>query len=277
MTVPATTRSGVGLRHIQILATDASGYPNATSPTTPYEGLQMSGAQAFTLNDPPASPVTHRGDDRPFAQDILPSSEPITGEIRVAKTNDALDVILTGQLSISIGETRWFGLGTDQKGCEEQVIVLAYWQSIDTDESSSNFGKRLWDSRLIPKSFVVPQGKGSEMEQTEQKMYVLNPQFVRQYPWGVTYALATEGFLQSQVLRGASEFPPKLIAWKADGTETTFTFPTAYPAQATGKINVWVEGSVSAPDTTLTTSFIYTTAPSADEMVVVLYETEGTC
>lgn len=273
MTAPATTRSGVGLRHIQLMATDADGHPNATS-TTVYEGLHWSGAQAFNLTDPASAPITHRGDDRPFAQDVLPSAEPMTGDIRTAKTDDAVDVILTGQSSITIGEAKFFGLATDKKGDEAQVIILAYWQSLNTDEASSNFGKRVWESRLIPRCIVVPQAKGSEIEKTEEKLYTLNPQFVRKYPWGVTFGLSTEGFEQAQALRAVTEYKPKLVAWKADGATTEFLFPTDAPAAAVGKVTVWVSDSASVPDTTLTTAIQYTTAPTTDAMIVCLYEVE---
>jgi len=234
----------------------------------------MSGAQAFTLNDPPAQPITHRGDDRPFAQDILPASEPITGEIRTAKIDDPIEAALTGVNSVTIGESKFFGLGTDQKGSESQVCVLAYWQSLDTDPDSSNFGKRVWESRLIPKCFAIPQAVGSEMDTGNTKTYILNPQIVKKYPWGVTFSESTEGFVEGQAFRGVHEYKPKLVAFLGDAATTEFTLPTDTPAQATGKIQVWEDGVESTPDTITTTSIAYTTAPATDAMLVVLYEYE---
>jgi hypothetical protein len=254
-----------------VLALNADGYPNATT-TVAYEGVHASGAQAFTLNDPPAQPITHRGDDRPFAQDILPAAEPITGEIRTAKIDDELEVVLTGINTITIGESRFFGLGTDKKGEENQVCVLGFWQALDTDPSSSDYGERVWEARLIPKCFVIGQGAGSEMDAGNTKTYVLNPQIVKTYPWGTAFSNSTEGFTEAQVLRHVQEYKPKLIAFKADGSTTTFTLPTDFPAQATTKITVWNDGVETAPDTVTTTSIAYTTAPAADVMLVVLYE-----
>lgn len=52
MAAPNTTRSGVGLRSITIFKLDTSGYPDATSSTTAYEGVAVSGARAMAITDP---------------------------------------------------------------------------------------------------------------------------------------------------------------------------------------------------------------------------------
>lgn len=270
MAAPGTTRSGVGLRHVQILALESDGYPLSTD-TTAYTGVTISGARALTIDDPEPQRIVHAGDDRIFAADTLPPTEAISGELRTGKVNDAVDAVLTDDASITIGEMKLFGFGTDNRGNENQVCLLAYRQTVDSNPSSANYGARRWEFRLVPRTYIIPRESGLD-ENPEERMYTVNPQFVTQYPWGVSFASGTEGFTQAQGLRGVSEYKPKLSAWKGDNATVTFAFDSDYPAASTDKIEVWVDGSAVTPSTVTTTNFTLSTTPSTDGEVVAFYE-----
>jgi len=273
MTAPGTIRSGVGFRHVQILALDDSGYPKATS-TTVYEGSQASGAKALTIDDPEPRSIVHIGDDRIFQLDTLPPDTPITGELRVGKVSDALDAILTDDKSFEIGEAKMFGFGTDNRGDENQVAILAYRQTLDTDPDSANFGMRRWEGRLFPKTYVIPRESGFE-DTPEERAFSFRPLFVTKHIWGTSFVSGTEGFIQAQGVRLVSQYKPKIVAFKADNSATEFDFSADFPAQSTDKIEVWVAG-VEQTDgiTKRTTQVEFTTAPTTDAMVVVFYEYE---
>jgi hypothetical protein len=225
----------------------------------------------LTINDPEPQQIVHLGDDRPFALDVLPPTEPITGELTVGKVNDTLDAILTDANTITVGEAKLFGIGHDSAGDENQVAVLCYRQTIDTNPAATSFGSRRWEFRLFPKAYVIPR-EGGLTPDPEERIYTVRPQYVKQHVWGLAFASGTEGFTQAQGFRGISEYKPRLVSFLGDNSETTFTFDTDYPAQATGKITVWVNGVVDTPDTLATTSFQYTTAPTTNANVDVFYE-----
>lgn len=277
MSTSAVIRSGVGLRHVQIMALNSDDYPNATTQTA-YEGVTLSGVVSLTLNDPEPQQVVHRGDDRVFALDTLPPTDAISGELSVSKTNDTVDALLTDDKSFDIGEASMFGLGTDKRGDENQVGVLAYRQSLDTDPSSGGFGTRRWEFRLFPKTYIIPRATGLEQDTSESRVYTVRPQFVKEHLWGEAFSTGTEGFEQAQMLRGISVYKPKVVAWKATKagkSSLALTFPAASPASATGKIAAWVDGSLTVPDTLATTQIEFTTGVvTTNAMVVAFYETD---
>jgi len=257
------------------LAIAADGYPASTT-TVAYEGHTISGVKALTMNDPAPRQIVHQGDDSVFALDVLPPTEPVTGEMRVGKVNDTVDAILGDENAVTVGEATFFGIGTDKRGDENQVVMLAYRQTLDTDPSSAYFGSRRWESRLFPKAILVSRD-GSFDENPEERIYTVTPQFVTKYPWGVTFAAGTEGYTRAQVLRGMTEYKPKLVAFNGDGSATTMALPTTHPAASTAKIAVWVDGTLKALTTdytVLTTAVTFVTAPTTDANVVVFYEHE---
>lgn len=271
MAAPNTTRSGVGLRSITIFALNTDGYPAATSSTTAYEGLSISGARSITINDPEPQQISHYGDDRVFALDVLPATEPITGELTVGKVNDTVDAALTGQNSFTVGEAKFFGLGTDEKGDEQQVGVIAYRQTLDTTPGAAQL--RRWESYIIPATYLIPRA-GNWDQNPEERMYTIRPQVSSKHLWGATFTTTTEGYTEAQLVRGVTEYKPKLLAWKADNAETSFTLSPSVAGDNTAKVMVWVDGveQTSGSITVSTNAVVFTTAPTTDAIVVAFYE-----
>jgi hypothetical protein len=255
-------------------------YPESSS-TTAYEGIHMSGANMLTINDPEPRTINFVGDDTVFQLDRLPPTEAITGELRTAKINNVVDSQISGGVNeVTIGEAKFFGIGTNLRGQESQQIILAYSQATDTDPSSANFGKRQWFGRLFPKALLT-QREPTQDENPVDVPYSVHPQFVTQYPWGVTFTSATEGYCRAQYVRVHTEFKPKLVAFDGDGAETTFAFPSNTPAVSTSKIDgVWVDGvvkEVTTDYTPLTTAVVFTTAPGSTAKIQVFYEENSGC
>ncbi len=271
MAAPNTTRSGVGLRNITIFALNSDGYPAATSATTAYEGVQISGARALNITDPEPQQIVHYGDDRVFALDVLPATEPISGSLTVGKVNDAVDAVLTGQNSYTVGEGKFFGMGTDEKGDEQQVGIIAYRQTLDTTPGAAQL--RRWESYIIPVSYLIPTA-GNWDQNPEERMYTIRPQVSSKHLWGATFSASTEGYTEAQVVRGVTEYKPKMLAWKGDNSTTTFALSPSVAADNTAKVTVYADGvDQSAAITVSTNAVVFTTAPTTDAIVVAFYET----
>jgi len=273
MTAPGVVRSGVGFRHVVVIPLNADGYPNATD-TTPYEGTQISGAQALTIDDPEPRDIVHFGDDRVFQRDVLPPTTPISGELRVRKISDTVDAALGDDASFTVGEAKMFGIGSDNKGDENQVAILAYRQALNSDTSSGDYGKRYWEARLFPRAYVIGRESGFE-DSPEEKAYAVRPLFVKEHLWGEAFATGTEGFEQAQGIRIVSEYKPKVVGFLGDGSQVTFVLPTSYPAQATGKMLMWNNGvEQTAGYTFRITDIVFSSAPSDGDDIVLFYEYE---
>ena len=273
MGAPTGINSGVGFRHIQILALDANGIPAATG-TTAYSGIEIGGAKSLTITDPDPQQIVHYGDDNIFALDVLPAKEPISGEMKVGKQSDAVDEVLTGVKNVAVGEASVFPIGTNQRGNENQVLVLAYRQAVDTDPDSGTYGKRVWQMRIFPRCYVIPREAGFE-DTPEDRSYAVRPQFVTKYPWGISFTTTAENIARAQGMRGVAEFKPKIVAFVANGTTTQFALPV--PAATTAKIKSWLvntsgTGALSTAGTLTTGQLTFTTAPTTGSLVV-FYET----
>ncbi len=273
MTAPTGVRSGVGFRHAVLFALNSAGTPAATAPaTTAYAGVHLSGAKVLTINDPEPRRISHVGDDSLITIDMLPPVEGISGELRTGKLDDAVDALLTGQIAFTVGEAKLFGVGTDKRGYEAQVGMLAYRQAQDTSPTSATFGQRVWDFRIMPKVVLFTRESGYA-DTPEEHVYTVVPMKCGAHLWGTAFAVGTEGFTQGQILRGVTNGKPKIVSWLADGTEDEFLFPVTEPATGTGTIVVWKNGTiVSTGMTPTTTKLTFTAPPTAADRIVAFYE-----
>jgi hypothetical protein len=275
MSTPNTTRSGVGIRKVQVFALDANGYPAAPS-TAAYEGINVSGVKSVAVTDPAPRIVTYFGDDRPQIVDILPATEPITAEMTVSKINDTIDAAVQGgPKSFAVGEMEMYPVRTNHSGDESQVGVVAYQQAIDSDRdapiATSQYGKRYWNAYIFPKAWLFPRAVPFDENPTAQ-VYTVQPQFCKKHLWGTALAEATEGAVDAQAIRVVSEYKPHFVAFKGDGATTSFTLATN--AQATAKMKVWVDGvlQVVASAAVTTSAVAFTSAPTTGAIVVSSYE-----
>lgn len=266
MSAPSGKNLSVGLRHAQIFALNATGLPAATA-TTVYAGLQISGAKTFEVTLPETRKITHSGDDRVLNVDQLPSLDGSSAELRAARNDYDVYALLTDTKELTVGESKIIGMATSKQGNEPQIGMLLFQQSLDAVS-----GARLWRSFLIPKALVFPKPGGMN-ENPAEHVFTVQPQVVSKHIWGKAFADADEGYTSAQILEMQTENKPKIVAFKADGTEDEFLFEVAYPAISTGKVTVWVDGVLTSAGITVSVDKVaFTVAPADGKMIVVLYE-----
>jgi hypothetical protein len=239
--------------------------------------LSVSGIRSLEITDPQPRYITHVGDDSPFALDILPPLEAITGQVVVSKQNDTLDAALTGLKSFTVGEAEMFPVGTSLRGFENTMGALVYQQGEITDPTSATFGNRIWLFKILPKVVFFPLESGMT-DNPEARMYAIRPGFATKHIWGTALSVATEGATRTQIIRGISQYKPKLIGWLGDNSTTVFPLPTDAPAAETGKFAIWLDGVLRTTNLSLTTTSItFTSAPPGTGVnMTVFYETPNT-
>jgi hypothetical protein len=264
MTAPGAERRGVGFRKITLFALDSSG-DVAVSGTTAYEGVAVNGAKTLTLEEPESRVITHVGDDRVLDVDSLPPQEGMSGELTISGADDDIDDLVTDRISVSVGNNRLMGMGTDVDGNENQVGLLAYRQTLDAS------GNRKWESRIIPKCLLIPRASGFD-DTPEVSKFSVRPQMSSQHLWGTDFVSGTEGFTKAQVLRMVSNYQPKLVGFEGDGTTVAFVLPVAAPAVSSDEIAVWVAGVLQTTGVTAaTTQITFAATPASGAVIVVLY------
>lgn len=272
MTAPTGTRSGVGFRNAVIFALNAAGLPDAIA-TTAYEGLRITGNKVLTITEPEPRRIPYIGDDGIFGMDVLPPTEALTAELHTGKVNDPVDALISGIKAFTVGEMAMLGVNTDKKGYEPQVGMIAYRQAQDTDPASPTYGLRLWETRIFPKVQIISRESGFA-DAADDRVYTLVPAYCTANLWGTTFTDLANGFTRTQMIRAVSWGKPKVVAWKADGTEVEFLFPTTAPATAVGKIAVFKNGAVVTTGMTPDLDGItFTAAPTSGDLIVAVYET----
>lgn len=257
----------VGCRDVQVLLINENGYPKATS-VNPYVGRLISGPKAFTLNIPNTQPIAHIGRDVVEETDQLPSREVATAEIRSSGVKLETDAELSGVVVDTVGAySSFIPRQTDQQGFEPQAMAIA-WQQSMLD------GARRWHYYLVPSTRIVPMSAGLEENPVDHR-YSLNINPVKRLPWGQLLTVVDNGTLKAgyidlySTLRPANQgeqYP--LVAFKADGTETEFTF-TAY---ANGKTDypIFVNGVLQSSGVTKANgSFEFDYPPAADAIITI--------
>jgi hypothetical protein len=266
MTAVSGKQYGVGAQYAVVFALNATGTPDA-SDTSPYSGVQMVGAKAFTLTIPDARKVTHIGDSRPLQVDYLPPTDAMSGELTVAQENFTLLALLTGTEVLTTGESKSVGLGTSQQGLEPQVGLLLFQQALDET------GTRVYRWFLAPRATLYPHPEGFNDNPSEHR-FIISPAVVTKHLWGTTFVdAAKEGFTEAQMILGQSTYRPAVVAWKASTGTTQFDLPALAPGINATKMTVWVDGVEQTSGITAgTTRITFGTAPGNGKMVVCFYE-----
>lgn len=265
MTATSGSQLHTGFRHAVIFELDTNGYP-AASGTTAYEGWEVVGPKAYSLNIPDVRKITHVGADRALALDFLPPIEAMSAELRVASEDLPLNAVLSAVKTFTVGEATLMPMETDQQGAEPTVSLLLYQQSLDTSTKLRN-----WRFHIIPRARVVPMPSGMD-ENAGETRYAIAPSPSTKHVWGTALATGTEGATESGVLIGQSEARPIIVSFKGDSSTVDFLFPTDKPATDTAKIKVWVDGVLTVPSVVAVTGFTLGSAPGTGVMVVAYYE-----
>jgi hypothetical protein len=245
------------------------------SGSVPYYGMLVSGAKVLTINDPAPRVIPHIGDDGVFGLQVLPPTEPVSGELHTDKTNDVVDVIVSAVKKFTIGLMNFMGQSTNQRGFENQVGLLAYSAAQDYDPDSSNFGQNLWDCRIMPKATLFARDTGYGQEANE-RIYTVTPAYVTAHLWGVQFTAAVEGFTRSQLLRGVGNNKPVICGWLGDGSKAAFPFDSLIPPNSVAQITAWKNGTLLTAGATFSADVYglhFSTAPLATDILTCAYET----
>lgn len=279
--MPTTKQAaGAGFRHCQLYEIDANGF--GVVPATGavgYDGLWFSLAKALTITIPDPQILQHTGDDRVGGVDLLPPTEAMSAELRTGKTNLEVDALLSNINVVALGEMQATGAGTDQQGMEPHVCILAYRQAIDIDPASATKGARRWIWVLMSQAIVFPKMGAMEEQAVDENTYTVQPMVFSQYPWGIEFGAATEGYEEAQLIRGIAQHRPHLAFWEGDAAVVAFTFATTKQAAATTRVKVFhyvaltgVTTDVTATVVVTTADITFTVAPAADDIVTAFYE-----
>lgn len=264
--------SAAGLRRVQVYALDTAGYPDGDqSGANGYEGRMVRGIQSMTLNIPAMRRITHEGQDRVIAQDYLPPNEAASGEFRAAAQDLGLDATLTNTLLDEVAEVTLGGLATDQQGNEIDVCIIVYRQALDTTPGAQQL--RRWQHYIFPVARLVPRPGGADQGGKEENIYDLIPTVASKTPWGVDFTVADNGFTETQVLRGTSEYPMMMERFDGDGILTKFNL--SWTPISTAQTAAFVDGVVAAVSSVNTTTKTVTlsSAPANGSKVVIVYQT----
>lgn len=248
MTSVSGQQLSVGLRYAVVFPLNVDGFLSPTS-TAVYEGLEFGGPRAFELSVPDVRRISHVGNDRVLALDFLPPTESMSGALRVARHEQAINATLMGVTHFTLGDMKAIPWATDQQGYEPDVALFLFQQSLDALTKL-----RRWRYVMIPKARVIPMLSGMN-ENASEVVYTIAPSPSTKHIWGTSFSALTEGVTEATVIEGMSEDRPKIVAWKGDGATTEFLFPVSKPASGTAKVSVWDNGTLKV----LTTDYTITT------------------
>lgn len=271
MAVTTGKQFGVGMRRAVVFQLNASGLPDASG-TTAYEGVEVVGPKAWTLNNPEPRKITHVGNDRPLAIDYLPPNEAMSAELRVAANDIPLQSILAGVTNFNVGEASMMAWNTEQQGSEPDVGLLLFQQSLDTATKLRNYR-----FHIIPSGRAYPAPANMD-ENAAEHTYMVAPNPTTKHLWGAALASGTEGATEAAAVEGMSKGRPNIVAFKGDASETAFLFPTAKQAIATvaDKVEVWVDGVLQTGGgvdyTAATTGVTFGSPPADGAIIVAFYE-----
>jgi hypothetical protein len=275
-TVASGSQLAVGARRTAIYTLNASGYPDASSPTSAYAGIEANGFKSMGLTIPEPRRITHVGEDRVLQADFLPPTDAASAEIRVAPSDMALISALTGASDVTFGTSHYVVHATDEQGEEPTVGILSYQQSLDTSS-----GARRYRWIVIPKARAIPMPPGMG-DAPEDYRYAISPSVTSQHLWGAALVTGTDGASSCQFVEGMSVGRPNLVAFKGNGSATAFDLPAGFEIVAndsvyTNSVKVWVDGVLKTgggTDYTVTdnNTITMTAAPASGAILTIWYE-----
>lgn len=267
--------AGVGARFGEAFNLDSSGLPlPATASAVPMQGTIIQGLKTFGYNDPEPQNIVHYGDDRPFAQDSLPSTDIGDMVITTAKTNLVLDAMSENNKVVTVNGIEMRAVNSDKRGSEPQLFVSVYRQALDVQKDSSTFGKlRQYHMAVVPSVRISPAAQGFEQAATD-KSYRGAPTPVTQTPWAQSFDDSTWGNTQAEYVEAILDYKPRWNFYRGNGTLTGFQLSKA-PFDST-HLTVWVNGTQTAPTTVNTAvanpAFTMGSAPGNGQLVAALIQ-----
>jgi len=231
MAAPAATFYPVGLQHVRIYALNSLGLPDATSPSAPYEGLEIVGPKNLEITPARARDVVHTGNDRILSRDKLPSLEVSQAMLRTSRLDFAVNALLTGTNQVSLGESVFTAFKTDKQGSEPVIALLAFQKG-----KVAGTGTRAYGAYHMPSVTAIVDPASMVAEEPEYS-YDLAPSPANHYIFGLEFTENVEGFTEAELVWSLTFGRPHIVGWKADGVVSAFAFHADRPAADVGKIH----------------------------------------
>lgn len=248
---------------------DAPEYPVAAE--TPYEGLEFAGPKSLTLNL--GAPRTVVNISQGAVQDTiyLPSIDAKTAEFHVSYVDQVTFAVLGDVKSRVIGGGRGMPMGTDKQGLEISgtfMISQLAWHDGD--------GVEAWHNYLIPRTKAIVQWP-SFNDAAIDVTIALSLSSSSKHIWGQALSEANDGATKMHAWDHQTFERFNIVAWLADGAETTFLLPTDKPALANfaDTFTLWDYSAgteITAGITKSETDVVFGVAPTADKLIIGLYE-----
>jgi hypothetical protein len=253
----------VGLRYAVVFALNSDGRPAATG-LSAYQGIEIAGPKAYSLNVPDPRRIAHAGKDRVLVSDSLPTLESSSAEIQASSQDLDLEALLQNVKNFAVGDAKMLAIQTEQQGSEPTVGLLLYQQSKDKAT-----GLRNWHFHIIPAAQVIPVHAGMGENPIDQR-YTISPTPTTKHLWGVTLTLVTEGATEAGIFKGKSPYKPKLDSYLADGVEDNYVLAKT---AANNTYPVYVDGVERTSNITKTTTdFTFTSSvPSSGADISAFY------
>lgn len=243
--------SGVGLRAVRVFVRDTDGAPRVEgSPAAgvAYNGIPISGAMALSLAVPAPQRITALGDDKPYHTFQLPSTENPGGELRVSKTNMDAVVLLTSTTKFGSAGALRIAFATDKVGEEESIMLWGSREAVDADESSADFGMRVWQTYFIFNAKVAVLPAAMEGGSVGEFVYslVANPSTLDQF--GDAFEEGVNGFTRASFLMMVTQHKYWIDVYVGAGDSDAYTLTKGsdLPAAGEGMMYVYVEGAAVA-------------------------------
>ena len=273
MGTPSTQFWGGDVYLSTVFPLDSSG--SLQPPTDqPYEGLEVDGARTFELTPAEGSYLVNIGNGRLRDTIYRAPREASRAELRVGYAQ--LDVIaaLSGVKVYSIAEAKAIGRLTNLQGSEPDVALLL------TQKGHDENGLTRYLSYIIPKGKCIPIDSPFNDNALEVR-YSVTISNTKKEVWGESYTVVKHGFTETGYLTIVTENIPKIIAWKANGYDSDYFFPTAKPAVAVAKESIWdftagtefTGGTITKAPSGVGVTF--GAPPAADRVLVAYYEYEA--
>jgi hypothetical protein len=246
---------------------NAPGYPVPAA--TPYEGLELVGPKNFSFNLGAARAVTNVSQGRVNDTMYLPSIDAKTAEFHLSYFDQAKFATLSGVKRRTIGAGTGMPLATDKQGLEiSGTFVISHLKTQDDD------GVQQWHNYLIPRCRAVvgvPNADDNDFDITVQ----MSLSSTMKHIWGEALTELADGATKMHAWDHVTWDRLNLVAWLADGSEDTFLLPTDKPAASTyaTSFTVWDYAlGTEVSGTPSTASFVAGSAPTADKLLIAVYE-----
>lgn len=268
MAAPSTQFWGGDVYLSTVFPLDSSG---AIQPTTdqPYEGLEVDGARTFDLTPAEGSYLVNIGNGRLRDTIYRAPREASRAELRVGYSQ--LDVIaaLSGVKVYELAEAKMVGRLTNVQGSEPDTALLL------TQSGHDENGLTRYLSYLIPKGKCIPIDAPFNENALEIR-YTVTISNTKKEVWGESYTTVRHGFTETGYIDMITEQVPKIIAWKANGYDSNYFFPSGKAPVSVAKMSVWdFATGIEYTGGTITKSVngvTFAAPPAAGKILVVKYE-----